>query len=383
MDLQETLARCAKTARSRFAGAPPRREADAILYFAHVECAAPLRRIAEASGTPLTSVHRAIRRIEQLRDDPLLDAALDAIAAAIRHADAPALSNEDIALPHPATGAAAAARKTQAQSHPNRLAQRALARLAEPESFLIVAKGAEKAGVFCRKNKFRRPLALVTLEMAADFAARDWVRMASRTEMSAKYVIAEPGRAFLRRLAAEEQARNAPVEASSFAAQHGLRGVRQVARADGAVESIRVNVGESPLGWLARRKGADGQPFLEPEEVEAGERLRDDFEAAQMGPRVAQDWRKFLTPRDGASGPGAGPCEGPSAARDRFAKALAELGPGLSDAALRACCFLEGLEATERRMGWSARSGKVVLKLALQRLAYHYGVAPQRSGPVN
>jgi hypothetical protein len=55
---------------------------------------------------------------------------------------------------------------------------------------------------------------------------------------------------------------------------------------------------------------------------------------------------------------------------------MADLGPGLADVALRTCCFLEGLETTERRMGWSARSGKVVLKIALQRLAAHYGIAP-------
>ena len=146
-----------------------------------------------------------------------------------------------------------------------------------------------------------------------------------------------------------------------------------VAAEDGSAETLRVNLGESPLGWLARRKGSDGAPFLTPEEVEAGERLRADFEAAQMGPRVTQDWRSFLTPLDGAKGPAA-PAEGPRAARDRLAGALADLGPGLADAALRACCFLEGLEATERRMGWSARSGKVVLKIALQRLALHYGL---------
>ena len=66
------------------------------------------------------------------------------------------------------------------------------------------------------------------------------------------------------------------------------------------------------------------------------------------------------------------------AARDRVAKALACLGPGLSDAALRVCCFLEGLEACERRMGWSARSGKVVLKIALHRLTEHYGLGATR-----
>jgi hypothetical protein len=68
----------------------------------------------------------------------------------------------------------------------------------------------------------------------------------------------------------------------------------------------------------------------------------------------------------------AGLAEGPRAARDRVAAAMEALGPGLSDVVLRVCCFLEGLETTERRLGWSARSGKVVLKIGLQRLLKHY-----------
>jgi hypothetical protein len=59
-------------------------------------------------------------------------------------------------------------------------------------------------------------------------------------------------------------------------------------------------------------------------------------------------------------------------------QAIKDLGPGLSDVALRCCCLREGLETTEKRMGWSARSGKVVLRIALQRLSLFY--ADARSG---
>ena len=55
-----------------------------------------------------------------------------------------------------------------------------------------------------------------------------------------------------------------------------------------------------------------------------------------------------------------------------MAEALRELGPGMGDLVLRVCCFLEGIELTERRLGWSARSGKIVLRIALQRLKRHY-----------
>ena len=117
--------------------------------------------------------------------------------------------------------------------------------------------------------------------------------------------------------------------------------------------------------------------YLTAELIEAGERLREDFELAQMGPRITQNWERFVT----AGGPrgavkGRGPAEGPQDARVRVAKALEALGPGLSDVVFRVCCFLEGLETAEKRLGWSARSGKVVLKIALERLAAHYQIVP-------
>lgn len=376
---EQPFARCAAAIRAALAEAPERRAEDAALYLAHVEGSASLRRLAAEAGKPTTSVHRAIQRVEALRDDPLIDRAFDALGDIARRFLTAAVfvaSDEDHSMAEPARPI------EQGGDAPSeyalRIAERTLDRLCEPEAFMMVAKGAERAGVFSRKNRFRRPIALLTVEAAAELAARDWVRCVSRTAVSAKYAVSDAGRSWLRRRRAAVEAAqdvdSADGAPSPFAVQHRADGARTVAKAVGAPEVIRVNLGESPLGWLATRRGADGAPFLTAEEVEAGERLRNDFEAAQIGPRVTQDWRNFLTPSDGP-GQARGPAEGPTIARDRVSCALADLGPGLADVALRACCFLEGLEATERRMGWSARSGKVVLKIALQRLALHYGLS--------
>ena len=133
-----------------------------------------------------------------------------------------------------------------------------------------------------------------------------------------------------------------------------------------------MNIAESPLLLLARRRDGAGKPFLSSGMVAAGERLREDFELAQMGPRVTQNWTGFMTSGIDVSRSGGGYRGGSESARDRVAMALRDLGPGMGDIVLRVCCFLEGIELTERRLGWSARSGKIVLRLALMRLERHY-----------
>ena len=341
---------------------------DASLYLAHCVGRWSIRKAARVRGAAPSTVSRAVRRVEAMRDDPLMDIAISELEAAFTAIDE---QSEELELTMATDDA------------PTKQELAAMTRMTEPEAFLMVAKGAEKAGVFCRKNNFRRPLAMIPLSAASRFLTRDWVKCVSKSELSAKYRLTEAGRAMLMRDGALKAPRatgfaEAP---NAFSAQHRLRGERVVANpATGELETIQVNLGESPLGWLARRRDANGEPLLTKEEVEAGERLREDYEMAQMGPKISQDWRRFLTPSDGSKGPGRTPSEGPMFARERVAKALEILGPGLSDAAVRICCFLEGLEATERRMGWSARSGKVVLKLALQRLVQHYGlVAGERA----
>lgn len=361
----QSLERCEAATSAAFAEPTASQLAkDVAIYLAHVEKGIPMRTIAAAKGAAPSTILRAVRRVETMRDDPLLDRTLAELEADIGAPLDHDPSAKETTVPRPTYKA----EMTKAD-------KAALRRLCEPEAFILVAQSAEKAGVFCRTNQFRRPLAMVPVDKAITYLKREWIKCVSRTEISARYEATTVGRAALRRaLEADlpEPATGFAETPSVFSGQHQSRGERRIVNmTTGEVETIKVNLGESPLGWLSRRKDANGNPLLATEEVEAGERLREDFELAQIGPSVAQDWRKFLSPST-TSGGGRTPSEGPMFARERVAAALETLGPGLSDAALRVCCFHEGLEATERRMGWSARSGKVVLKLALQRLVDHY-----------
>jgi len=368
---QDILARCtdaAATALPNEGGAFPAN--DAAIYLAHTEHRESLRALASATGASPSTMMQTVRRVETRRDDPFVDATLTEIGALVRKDAPPANSNF---APDP----------SMSRIELEREASRFLRRLSEPGSFLLVAPETPMGGIFCRANEFRKPIAMMTATIAAAFVREGWIRLFGRGSGSLRYRITEDGRSFLKRLLAEDTLKRRPAAgfcevATPFLMQHQIEGERTFMNPEtGAEETRRVNLGEDPLGWLARRRGPDGEPFLAPAEVEAGERLRMDFETAQLGPSVAQDWRKFLTPGDRLAGSpvGRGPAAGPMAARDRVSSALSALGPGLSDVALRVCCFLEGLEACERRMGWSARSGKVVLKIALQRLAGHYGLA--------
>jgi len=403
---QDILDRCALLANTTFSetgGACPAR--DAAIYLAHTEQGETLRALAEVTGAHPSTVMRTVRRVEARREDPLIDrlfttlerrAAEDEgeVDAGIATGDelgdetggetehsGPVAANDNWA-PGSAPGGGLAIPRAILE----REARRFLRRLSEPGSFLLVTPDAAKGGIFCKANEHRKPIAMLPVDIAVAFVREGWIRIAQRGTASVRYRVTEDGRSFLKRLLAEDALKRQPATgfaeaASPFLAQHQLPGERMLMdAATGEQQVLKVNLGEDPLGWLARRKGPDGQPFLSPDEVEAGERLRLDFEISQMGPSVAQDWRKFLTPGDRLSGTplGRSPGEGPMAARARVARALSALGAGLSDAALRVCCFLEGLEACERRLGWSARSGKVVLKIALQRLSEHYGLAPVR-----
>ena len=132
--------------------------------------------------------------------------------------------------------------------------------------------------------------------------------------------------------------------------------------------SVTVNLAESPLSWLhARGHLSDGQ-------FAAGECLRRDWERAQLMPGVTMRWDPVQV-RGGGADSGLHPCERQLAARRRFEGATALAGPGLSDVLWRVVCAGETLPHAERELAWPVRSGKLVLRLALDRVAGFYGIA--------
>ncbi len=143
-------------------------------------------------------------------------------------------------------------------------------------------------------------------------------------------------------------------EVDAFRARHLDLAVHNIMTDEG-VARVLMNDSESPLAWLARRKGRDGRAMIEPMQFVAGEKLRADFTRAQLTPRVTSSW---TTPTGGSSrGNGAGEMTDLIvASRQRVRLAMQACGPEFSGLLMDVCCFLRGLEDVERERGWPRRS---------------------------
>ena len=130
-----------------------------------------------------------------------------------------------------------------------------------------------------------------------------------------------------------------------------------------------MNVAESPLSWLRARGMVSARQY------EAGERLRGDYEMASLGPRVTMGWNAAPVAKGRRGAPDAiDPTLAQIAAKRRFHDATGAAGPGLNDVLWRVVCAGEGLAHAEKALGWPVRAGKLVLGLALDRVADHYGL---------
>jgi hypothetical protein len=157
--------------------------------------------------------------------------------------------------------------------------------------------------------------------------------------------------------------------ANRLLTERSLAGEGEVRGARGRARSVTVNLAESPLGWLHARG------LLSRRQFDAGERLRADWEAAQFSPRVTMAWDSAPVARGRGGGAGTPDPRGAQIdAKRRFEAAVAAAGPGLADILWRIVCAGEGMRDAESALGWPARSGRLVLTLALDRVADFYRI---------
>jgi len=349
----------------------------ALHYLAHTESGASIRAIAREAGCHASTILRQIRACETRRDDLLFDHALRRLGQRVA---APATGSSTKESPM----IACSKKPDHQQKAPlteERLSAeslRILRRLSEPGALLAVAQSMKKAIVIRDAGTDKEVrTAVVDTEIAEAMALKQWISCDTPGRVS-RYQITREGRLALNSMMAGMENRG-----SGFAeARAQFQGKpffepREASEQSGTRKRIRYSSAETPIAALARRKDKDGRPFLSQELVRAGERLREDYELAGLNRLNCRTVDSFV--KSQAHLPQAVD-RSQSAARERVLIALRELGPGLGDVALNCCCHLEGLEKAEKRMGWSARSGKIVLRIALQRLKRQYESAGEQAG---
>jgi hypothetical protein len=239
-------------------------------------------------------------------------------------------------------------------------------RLATHGSHLVCrqafSEGANQAEDYAVISRGERPGRALT---ASRGEVAQWLSRGLVEPCAEGYRISASGVAWLKRALSAAQ---------PYQAQHQAREAR-IIDFEGMKRPAIVNNAESPLAWLASRKDKSGAPLLAAFQFEAGERLRADYHFAGLTARVTASWNPAAgCSGNGASNDAAALADNVLAARQRVVRAIAAVGPELSGVLVDVCCHLKGLEEAEKTEGWPQRSGKVILQIALTRLARHYGL---------
>ncbi len=229
-----------------------------------------------------------------------------------------------------------------------------LAQTETSEIFIIVPRG----------DRRLRPVGWVKLSLLKQILASGAVR-----KKGTAYVLCET---YIRRTQTGANHGRANAQAN----QHRDLEKRDIYHPDGIKRPTRINQRLSVFYKLAAAINTDGTAFLQPDEIDAGERFAADYDRSMMAAVATQNYQ-------GVTGGGKyrqNTAENMSVsamdARKRVMDALEMVGPGLERALVSLCgrdCSLSQLETSEK---WAKGSGRTILKLALAHLSQYYGCKP-------
>lgn len=357
--------------RSALARLPEWLPEDVRVYLDHTEGGCSIRALARARGCHASTILRKVRRTETRRDDPLVDRALTQLGR-LRRDRGDAEPSDEVNMHEPRDNA-------DDGDNLERHAARTLRALSQQGAIMAVTPDVAMA-VVVREDERGRPrqLASAPREAAEMMALRGWIA-GEKGKRVARYRITAAGRQVLNRLTASQEVARAGFAEAPAAFRHAGCGsgadAEPLSRPGKTRRAHRPAGAESPVQVLARRRDRNGNPYLTSAQLDAAERLRMDFELAQMDGALGGSWNAIM-----AGGPairGAGGHEQSADhrridARRRFDAALRALGPDLGEAALMVCCQERGMEQAEAALTMPARAGKYVLRIALNMLLRHY-----------
>lgn len=212
-----------------------------------------------------------------------------------------------------------------------------------------------------RADGARRTVDRTVLTLALSSGLIDCRTGQAESGAATTYGLSAAGRIALKRWLSDSE--------EAFQSQHRALS----SRSDPVHGRLTINLAESPLAALSRLKDRNGAPFLAPDLLAAGERLRADFTRGQLTPSVGQRWDPVRVGRQSAEAGGIGDLtDAAMAARQRVEAEITAVGPDLSGVLLDACCFLKGLTLIERERQWPVRSAKLMLRAGLAALDRHY-----------
>ncbi|MBL1419160.1 MAG: hypothetical protein COC24_001480 [Alphaproteobacteria bacterium] len=130
----------------------------------------------------------------------------------------------------------------------------------------------------------------------------------------------------------------------------------------------------TPLLKLYNRQRNMAHKYLSETHLQAGQKLFELFVKANLRPNVTMNWENLQSVKQShhTGVKDMGFSEVAYIARRELYESLSQVGQDFSAILVEICLFGNGLEATEKALNWPARSAKLLLTMALDRLGTHY-----------